>query len=298
MKKTSLFLVSIGLIISSGCSANTADEKMERYSRGLYDKYISESKFCDAILVTKKRFDYVSDNKTSDSKLQSRAKEWENLAKKIDIDCQKERWPEKEKNYKEIISNAKFRVDLSEKITVQMKISPPKKDSWDRSCVRELKITNNSDFFIHAFEGSIFLKKYAVKDFPIKWEMQRARRPMAMQPEEATKEIPPIAPKETRELNVCQFFLTGANNNLENEKIVDTNKLDEANNHTNNSTNLPLTSIEEMQGRYMKLQLKNIRIGNDKNIISIDISKNHINDLKNIISETEDIIKKENPFTR
>ena len=112
-------------------------------------KYISESKFCDAILVTKKRFDYVSDNKTSDSKLQSRAKEWENLAKKIDIDCQKERWPEKEKNYKEIISNAKFRVDLSEKITVQMKISPPKKDSWYRSCVRELKITNNSDFFIH-----------------------------------------------------------------------------------------------------------------------------------------------------
>ena len=70
-----------------------------------------------------------------------------------------------------------------------MKISPPKKDSWDRSCVRELKITNNSDFFIHAFEGSIFLKKYAVKDFPIKWEMQRARRPMAMQPEEALSQL-------------------------------------------------------------------------------------------------------------
>lgn len=123
-----------------------------------------------------------------------------------------------------------------------------------------------------------------------------SKAPHGYAAEEATKEIPPIAPKETRELNVCQFFLTGANNNLENEKIVDTNKLDEADNHTNNSTNLPLTSIEEMQGRYMKLQLKNIRIGNDKNIISIDIPKNHINDLKNIISETEDIIKKKTPL--
>lgn len=298
MKKISLPLTLIGVAISSGCTANTADEKMEQYSRGLYDKYVSESKFCDAIFVTKKRFDYVSDNKTSDSKIQYRMKEWDNLAKKIDIDCQKERWPEKERNYKELISKAKFQVTLSEKITVEMKISPPKKDSWDRNCIRELKIINNSDYFIHAFEGSIFLKKHAIKDFPIKWEMKRARRPMAMQPEEATKEIPPIAPKETRELNVCQFFLTGANNSLENEKIVDANKLDGINNYENNSTNLPLTSIEEMQGRYMKLQLKNIRIGNDKNIISVDISRNHINDLKNIVFETEDILKKENPFTR
>ena len=296
MKKILIFLISTGLIFISGCSEDTADEKMDKYSKSLYQKYVSESKFCNAILVAEKRFHYIDDNKTSDLIIIIRKKEWDGLSQKIAIDCQKEKWPEKEKNYKNSIDKAKSHINLSEKINAQIRVSSPKKDSLDRNCIRELKITNNSEYFIHAFEGSIFVQKNAPKDLLIKWEMQRASRPMPMQSEEFTKAVPPINPKETRELNLCQFFTRGISNSLEGEKIIDTNKIDLLIDDISQFKNLPLTSTDEMQGRYMKLQLKNISIGNENNTIKIDVSKKHINNLKKLITESEISLQKENPF--
>lgn len=290
------FFAYIGLIISSGAFAQTADEKMEDYSKALYEKHISESKFCDAILVAKKRFDYVSDNRTSDSKILAKKREWDNLANKIELDCRKEKWPEKEKNYKESLKKARANVELSEKINAQIKIATPKKDSTDRSCIRELKIINNSDHPIQAFEGSIFVKKYSIKDLTIKWEAQKARRPMPMQPEEFTRATPPINPKETRELNVCQFFFNGINNTLEGEAIINNDKLPGSTDDDSQISNPPLTSTEEMQGKYMTLRLKSVRIGSESNITVFDVSKKHISSLKKFILETELALKKENPF--
>lgn len=289
MTNTNYFIFTAVMITLVGCSDNTADGKMEIYSRTLYDKAISNSKYCDALQVTKGRFEYIDDNQTSHSKLKNRMDEWEDLAKKVELDCRKEKWPSLEEKYKKAINGANTYLKLYKSIKIQMRIAPAKKDDVGRSCIHELKITNNSDTAIAEISAFLFYK-HSVNhvDFaPIKWPQQSGG--LALQTDEER-----IQPKETREITFCKFFFKGE---LE-RPLINLNKVDKTIKPGTDGTHaeLPLTSIDDMQGEYMNLQLASVTLRTNENFKEVKFSSEEVIQTIAFIKQVEKALKEENPF--
>lgn len=275
IKKILMIFVSGIHII--GYAGDSADEKMETYSRILYNQAISKSKYCDALLVAKRRFDYIDDNKTSFLQIQSRIKDWKDLEKNVELDCRKEKWPAQEAEYKEILNSLKFQVDLYKKINIEMKISNPKKDSWKRSCVRELIVSNKTNYVLNSFSAEFFSNN---REGIITWSA-RSRQPKfkfaaIQQREEDLVEIKPIKGGEVREIDVCKFF------DLD-DRIIKMNKV--------------VKSIHnEMQGDYIKLELNEVTVLTEQGLKSIKFSHSRIEDLLDTIKKIEYALKNNNPF--
>ena len=168
----------------------------------LYKQMVSEKRYCKALEVTKKRFDYIVDHQTSNEELQKRFGVWIERARRVESGCRKELWSAIATRIQAQIEQktaeyTKYQEMI--KVTAFIPTASFGKDAVDRECMYDVVIQNGSPHRIGSFN---FI---AQKPF----ETHDAGSYPALDEHSKQQEAKTIAAGEERSIRMCNFGFGG-----------------------------------------------------------------------------------------
>lgn len=151
-KKPKPISTALIALIFFGCGEPTKDDVREKAFLKAYDETISDNNFCDAYKISRSRFSYISDRKTSDYLMAKRISEWDKRVSSSGDSCKKKLWPKIESSLKrdiEILTE----IQSITNVTATFIGDYIGLDALNRECNIKTRIVNNSKFTISKIDG-------------------------------------------------------------------------------------------------------------------------------------------------